>query len=259
MLSKGSWLTDYETDSRTKTVSSVTGGLLQRRKRTIMEIVTNIHLIPNVIANPYLLIDSNGLTLIDTGIPGSEKKILKYITKLGYESGDLKQILITHADFDHTGGLASLKKVCGALVSASEVEAKAIATGWSSRYPKPHKLRTRIMYALGYPFTKTTPAIVDNYLKDGQTLNILGGLQVVGTAGHTPGHLSFFATSANILFVGDSMVSDENGLYRSVKDNTWDHTKAIESIRKQTALRASVVCPGHGPVVKDAVGRYPQA
>lgn len=223
-----------------------------------MEIIKNIHLIPNVIANPYLIIDSDGLTLIDTGIPGSEKKILKYITSLGYKPGDVKRILITHADFDHTGGLAPLKKISGALVYASEIEAKAIATGWSSRFPRPDAWKTRIMYTLAYPFTKTTPVPVVNFLKAGETLNILGGLRVIDSSGHTPGHISFFAPAVEILFAGDSLISDDHGIYRSVKDNTWDDVRAIEAIRKQATLGASIVCPGHGPVVKNASHRFPE-
>jgi len=227
-------------------------------KEDHMEIVQNVHLIPNVIANPYLIIEPASLTLIDSGIPGSEKKILKYIAGLGYEPKYLKRILITHADFDHIGGLAALKKISGANVYASKIEAEAIGNGRSSRQLKPEKLLSKIIYALANRYAKTAPVQVDDFLVGGQMLAVLGGLQVIETSGHTPGHLSFFAPSANILFVGDSMVSDDNGLYRSVKDNTWDHTKAIESVRKQAALGASIVCPGHGPVVRNASSKFTQ-
>jgi len=222
-----------------------------------MEIIQHVHWIPGIVANPYLIIDSNGLTLIDSGIPGSAKKILNYINSLGYKRTDLKRILVTHADFDHIGGLAALKQVSAARVHASKLEADAIRIGRSSRQLKPEKLYLKIMYALANRYAKTTPVQVDDFLVDGQILDVIGGLRVVDTPGHTPGHLSFFAPAANILFVGDSMVSDDNGLYRSVIDNTWDHVKAIESVRKQAALGASIVCPGHGPVITDAVGKYP--
>ena len=48
-----------------------------------MEIIANVHLISNVTTNLYLIVDSNGLALIDAGLPGSDKKILKYITGYG--------------------------------------------------------------------------------------------------------------------------------------------------------------------------------
>ena len=92
-----------------------------------MEIIPNVHLVPKTVANPYLLIDPDGLTLIDAGLPGSHKKILRYMAGLGCAPGDLKRILITHADFDHVGGLAPLKKATGARVYASPVEAQALA------------------------------------------------------------------------------------------------------------------------------------
>lgn len=227
-------------------------------KENRMEIIKDVHLIPHVIASPYLIIDPDGLTLIDSGIPGSEKKILNYINSLGCKSTEIKRILITHADFDHIGGLAALKKVSGARVYASKIEAEAIDIGRSSRQLKPEKLKLKIMYALANRFAKTAPVQVDDFLFDGQMLDVLGGLQVIATSGHTPGHLSFFSPAAGILFSGDSMVSDDNGLQRSVKDNTWDHAMAIESVRKQAALGASIVCTGHGPVVKNASNKFPE-
>jgi glyoxylase-like metal-dependent hydrolase (beta-lactamase superfamily II) len=138
------------------------------------------------------------------------------------------------------------------------VEADAIAIGRSSRWLKPKNPLRKILYGLANRYAKTAPVKVDGLLVDGQTVQVLGGLQVIDTAGHTPGHLSFFAPAAGILFSGDSIVSDEKGLHPSVRDNTWDNTKAIESVRKQAALGALIVCPGHGPVIKDALGRYPQ-
>lgn len=86
-----------------------------------MEIIPNVHLIPNVMANPYLIVDADGLTLIDTGMPGSHKKILKYITDLGHLPSDLKRIILTHSDLDHVGGLAALKKASGARIYASAI------------------------------------------------------------------------------------------------------------------------------------------
>jgi len=223
-----------------------------------VEIIPNVHLIPGVMANPYLLIDPDGLTLIDTGLPGSSRKILRYIKSLGYSPADLKRILITHADFDHVGGLAALKSATGAHIFAHTIEADAIAAGHSSRPLKPRNALAKLLFGLMARLFKATPVKVDESLADGQILPILGGLQVLETPGHTPGHLSFFAPSLGILFVGDSLVADENGLHGSRGSNTWDQAQARESVRKQAALGASIVCSGHGPVIRDAGGKFPQ-
>jgi glyoxylase-like metal-dependent hydrolase (beta-lactamase superfamily II) len=223
-----------------------------------MEIIPNVHLIPKTVANPYLLIDPDGLTLIDAGLPGSHKKILRYMAGLGYAPGDLKRILITHADYDHVGGLASLKAATRARVFASPVEAQAMAEGRASRPVKPRRVITRLLFGLMAGLFKPASIQVDELLSDGQILPVLGGLRVVETLGHTPGHISLFAPSAGILFCGDSIVSGEDGLRGSSGANNWDQAKSDESVRKQAALGARNLCSGHGPVVMDAAGKFPQ-
>jgi glyoxylase-like metal-dependent hydrolase (beta-lactamase superfamily II) len=223
-----------------------------------MEIIPNVHLIPNTVANPYLLIDPDGLTLIDAGLPGSHRKILRYLASLGYAPADLKRILITHADFDHVGGLAPLKAATGARVFASPVEAQAMAEGHASRPLKPRSKITKLLFDLMAGLFKPAPIQADELLSDGQILPVLGGLRVVETLGHTPGHISLFAPSAGILFCGDSIVSEENGLRGSSGANNWDQTKSDESVRRQAALGAHILCSGHGPVVMDAAGKFPQ-
>jgi glyoxylase-like metal-dependent hydrolase (beta-lactamase superfamily II) len=203
-------------------------------------------------------VDADGLTLIDAGLPGTTKKILAYIASLGKSAQDVKRIVITHSDLDHIGGLAALQKATSARTYASQIEADAIAQGKPSRQIKPagFSLR-RILFSLLSPFIKATPFQVHEIVAEGQTLPALGGLRVVETPGHTPGHISLFASSAGVLFCGDSMVSDEKGLLGSRPGITWDEARARESERKQATLGARIVCSGHGPVVMDAAGKFP--
>lgn len=223
-----------------------------------MKIVDNIFVIPGVVANPYLILDADGLTLIDAGIPGSEKKILAYIGSLGKSPRDLKRIILTHADLDHVGSLAALHEATGARTYAGQIEAAAIAAGKSSRPIKPSGLSLRrVMLAVLGPFMKPKSFNVDEILEDGQVLPVGGGLQVVSTPGHTPGHISLFAAASGVLFCGDSMVTDEAGIHGSRPKFTWDEAMAKEAVRRQAALGAHIVCSGHGPVVMDATGKFP--
>ncbi len=223
-----------------------------------MQITPAIHLIPGVFANPYLIVDPDGLTLIDTGLPGSEKKILKYIAGIGKSARDLKRIIITHADGDHYGSLNALKAASGARAYASATEAEAMAAGKSSRPLKPGSVFAKIFFALLAPMFKAPPTAVDEVIADGKTLPILGDLRVLSTPGHTPDHISLFASSAGVLFAGDSMKSSRRGLEGSSGGNTWDETKAKESVRKQAALGAKIVCVGHGPVITAAADKFPK-
>jgi len=223
-----------------------------------MKITENVFTVPGVVANPYILVDPDGLTIIDTGVPRSEKKILEYVAGLGKSASDVKRIILTHSDLDHVGALAALHEATGARTYASQIEAGAIAAGRPSRAinPSGFSLR-RVLFTLMKPFFKAAPFQVDEILADGQVLPVLGGLQVVDTAGHTPGHISLFAPGAGILFCGDSMVTDENGIHGSRTGLTWDEARAKDAVSRQAALGAGIVCPGHGSVVRDAAGKYP--
>ena len=109
---------------------------------------------------------------------------------------------------------------------------------------------------VGFLF-KFTPAGADEELKDGEVFPVLGGLRVVATPGHTPGHMSLFSPSKGILFSGDSIISTGGSLRVSTGPNTWDEARASESARAQAALGATIVCTGHGPVVCEAADKFP--
>ena len=223
-----------------------------------MKIIDSVYSIPRVVANSYLIVDPDGLTIVDTGMPYSEKRILEYVARLGRSAQDIARILITHADLDHYGCLSALQKASGACTYASQSEADAMAVGQSSRPVQ----RTvggfqRFMINLMGKLLKPMPIQVDEILSEGQVLPVLGGLQVVETPGHAPGHLSFFVPSAGLLFCGDSMRSDGRGFRGSNSRNNWDQSMAETSVRKQKELCAQIVCPGHGPVVYEAVAKFP--
>jgi len=223
-----------------------------------MKIIDNVFVVSKVVSNTYIIVDSDGITVIDAGLPRSEKKILAYVSSLGKSAQDVKRIIITHADPDHFGGLAALQKTTGAHTYASQIEADAIAKGRSSREIAPNGFSLRrVLFTLIGPLMKFAPVQVDEIIAEGLILPILGGLQVLETPGHTPGHISLFAPSAGILFCGDSMVADEKGLHGSRPGLTWNEVKARESEKKQAGLGAQIVCSGHGPVVMDAEGNFP--
>ena len=225
-----------------------------------MRIIDDVYVVPDVIANPYIIVDADGLTLIDTGLPHHEQTILAYVAGLGKAAREVKRIVLTHSDFDHFGSLAALHKLTGARTYASKPEADAIAMGRPSRFPRmpAGSLMRRLRYLRMRLFVKAAPFQVDEILTDGQVLPVLGGLRVVETPGHTPGHISLFAPAAGILFCGDSMVTYDNTIDDDPRPAaTWDQASAKASIVRQSLLGAQIVCSGHGPVVTDAAGKFP--
>ncbi len=124
-----------------------------------MKIIDNVYLIPGVMANSYLLVDPDGLTIIDTGMPYSEKKTLEYIARLGRSAREIRRILITHADLDHYGCLAALQD-----------------GQWRTHVRKPRGSQChcgRQIFAAGQPQCWPFPAFHDQY--DGQAAHRQAG------------------------------------------------------------------------------------
>ena len=63
----------------------------------------------NTSANCYLIRNSNGFILIDTGTTGKRDMIEKELENAGCQPGNLKLIILTHGDFDHSGNAFYLR------------------------------------------------------------------------------------------------------------------------------------------------------
>ncbi|MDB5740828.1 MAG: subclass metallo-beta-lactamase, partial [Alphaproteobacteria bacterium] len=109
--------------------------------------------------------------LTDGGLPESAPFIEKNIRALGFKLADVKILLNSHAHFDHSGGLAQLKKDTGAKFYASAGDQPFLESGHITFGPA-EKI-------------DTTPIHVDHVVKDGESIS-LGGTTL--TAHVTPGH-----------------------------------------------------------------------
>jgi metallo-beta-lactamase class B len=77
-----------------------------------------------------LLIETDeGLILIDGALPQSSTLIDANIRSLGFDTRDVKAILVSHAHYDHAGGLAALQRLTGATVFTSQAGRETLVTG----------------------------------------------------------------------------------------------------------------------------------
>jgi len=60
--------------------------------------------------NCYLIETDTGYILIDTGGSNKRTDLEKELESAGCQPGNLKLIVLTHGDFDHTGNAAYLRK-----------------------------------------------------------------------------------------------------------------------------------------------------
>ena len=96
----------------------------------------------------------------------------------------------------------------------------------------------------------SSPTYIDQILKPGDILPILDNLVVLNSAGHTPGHISFYIPELRVLFSGDSIFINKGILTPSSKSLTWDNEKAVAAFQTQLDLQPLYICGGHGMYIK---------
>lgn len=194
--------------------------------------------------NCYLVVEDDGLSIIDTGIAGTAGVLGEAVKQLRQP---LKRILLTHADGDHVGGLDTLHgRFPDAAVLIGAREARRLRGDLSLDPDEPQvKLK-------GSTGIRTQPTAL---LRDGDRI---GSLQAVASPGHTPGHMAFFDLRDGSLIAGDAWVT-QGGLavagqmrWRFPPPHlfTWHKPTALASARKLAELKPSRLAVGHGPVLE---------
>mgnify|MGYP003700428169 FL=1 len=92
-------------------------------------VIGNIYYVGTEGLAVFLITGDDGHVLIDGGLPGYEQIIIDNIATLGFDIKDVRTLLNTHAHFDHSGGLAVLKKASGAKLWASADDCNALKQG----------------------------------------------------------------------------------------------------------------------------------
>ena len=224
------------------------------------QVADNVYFLPlSPFINAYLLVGSNDLTLIDTGIEGNHKAVAKHLQEKGYALGDIARVLITHAHPDHVGSLPEILAASGAEVWAHELDAPVIRGEQSlaSIQPQPESLPpfARLVSKAGSPDQPTAP--VARELHEGEVLDeVYPGLSVVHLPGHSPGQVGFWSQEQGFLIGGDVLMHLPWRLTLPFRAFTTDWQEAQRSAKKVAALQVQTLCLGHGePYVGNAAAQ----
>ena len=166
----------------------------------------------------YVLVRGNEAAVVDTGVGGSADQIGAVLDDTGPGWAGVRHVVITHKHPDHAG-------------SAGDVADRA---GGATLYA-------------GGPDLDAIDAPRLRAVADGDEVF---GLQIVGTPGHTVGHISVFDQDTGVLVAGDSL-TNEGQLAGSNPEFTEDEAAAVASVRKMAELSPRTILVGHGNPVTD--------
>ncbi|GAA2396074.1 MBL fold metallo-hydrolase [Dactylosporangium salmoneum] len=208
------------------------------------------------VGQAYLWHGRDGLTLVDTSVPGSGPQIQRVIGELGYLRRDLRRILLTHCHEDHVGAAAELAGRLDVEVVAHRLDAPVIRGEAAVAPPVLSDWERRLWDQVHAQMSDEPPppVRVDREVDDGDDIDLGGGVHAVCVAvpGHTAGSVAYYLPEPRILFAGDTIAGGPDGGVMLGVFNA-DPERAAASFRRQADLDAEIACFGHGrPLTGDA-------
>ncbi|MDR9856176.1 MBL fold metallo-hydrolase [Paenibacillus sp. VCA1] len=195
--------------------------------------------------------DKHGATLVDTGMMGQMEQMEKAVREAGLRLSDIQRIILTHQDVDHVGNLP-------ALIAANpniEVWAHADDIPYITGEKRIIKMTDeRIVQmpeaaqsAIRALFEKLPSIRISRVLEDGEMLDIHGGMRVIHTPGHTPGHVCLYLPEEKLLLAADELRVVDGDLAGPPEGFfTPDMKEAIRSMHKLTDLTLNGIFCYHG-------------
>ncbi len=204
-------------------------------------------------SNVWILHDGDEAVLIDAGF-GDDSSVGERLAYLERELGELRvhTIAITHHHSDHSSGGRRLSERLGAEIAMNPLDEVLLHTPQEGNEDLPDDRELSERARLWRQEALATE--VHRPLADGESFSV-GGLTVraVHTPGHTAGHTCYLVEETGVLFTGDTILGV--GTSAISPPPAGDMGQYLESLERIGSLGASLLAPGHGPVVRDPTAK----
>jgi glyoxylase-like metal-dependent hydrolase (beta-lactamase superfamily II) len=218
-----------------------------------VQLAPGLRRIGSDLVNIYLIEADGGLTLIDAGMPGHWSELERELSAMGRSIDDIRGLVLTHGDTDHTGFAERLRREHGVPVYVHEADA-ARARGELKKEVSWGKVRVGpllrfVAYGARRGGLRIKPVTEVQTIADGETLDLPGAPQIIHIPGHTPGSVAVWLPSVKALCVGDALttghvLTGEKGPRPA--PFTLDPAGAMASLARIADLPAEWLLPGHG-------------
>lgn len=207
---------------------------------------------PGDLVNSFAFVEDDGsVTLVDASYRPGVRRLVAGLASIGKHPTDVRRLVLTHAHSDHAGGAASLTEAAGLDgVVVHAADAPYVRTGDApardTSLPGWRGLLARLPLG-GFPAVD-----VASELADGDVLDVAGGLEVVHTPGHTPGHVSLLHRGTGVLVTGDAIWNMRRRITWPVLAFCTDARLTQETADVLGELDYSVAAFTHGPEIRES-------
>ncbi len=83
-----------------------------------------VHTLFTGVANTFIVENSRGVMIIDTGMPQHARRIVNAVRALGHSPQAVRLIVVLHGHIDHAGSAVALQKLTGAPIALHHADAR---------------------------------------------------------------------------------------------------------------------------------------
>lgn len=204
---------------------------------------------------PVLLHDAHDTILVDCGYPDFMGLLAEAADRYDLQLDSITKLIVTHHDIDHIGSLAALKRAYPQIVIVAHelevpfVEGKRkslrLEQAKASLGALPDEARPGAEQFIRF-LQSLEPVPVDQRVSHGEKLPWCGGIEIVHTPGHMPGHISLYLSASKTLIAGDAVVIEDGKLAIANPQFTLDMDGAIRSIERLLTYDIEQIVCYHG-------------
>jgi glyoxylase-like metal-dependent hydrolase (beta-lactamase superfamily II) len=237
---------------------------------TLFQVTDIVHFARGQAVNWVLVTDDTGVMLIDAGYPGDREDVLASLRQLGYDAGDVRAILLTHAHIDHLGSaiwfageydtpvychadeVGHAKREYLEQVSVFDVALRIWRPRWAVWGV--HVVRSGGLIRDGIPTAQPLTAET--------AARLPGHPMAIFTPGHTSGHCSYLVDG--VLASGDALITGHpllrhRGPQLLPAVFSRSQQDCIRSLAALALLETQILAPGHGDLWRGPIREATEA
>ncbi|MEW6569169.1 MAG: MBL fold metallo-hydrolase [Chloroflexota bacterium] len=191
----------------------------------------------------WLIREADSWALVDSGPPQTADAVISAVTRATGGRGPAR-VLLTHAHYDHAGGLEALRAAWNPAILCHRLEVPFVTGETDYRRLPPRSLAFWLARFFLRRGRWALPVARD--LEAGQSA---AGMAVIHLPGHSPGHVGYLHPADHAMICGDAVMTLGGRLSPAPGISTPDPGLAHASMQRLAQLDFRHLLPSHGPPI----------